>query len=85
MKVAGLHVLSHSEDQDHAADHCTVCDHAITHNLTPALALDEPSFSVENTTDFVRKGELIEYHFALGSSTSVHQLFSRPPPALWCF
>lgn len=81
MKVAGLHVLSHSDDQDHA-EHCIVCDHAIAHNLTPALAIDEPSFSVESTIDIVQEKEIADYHFAASSTIAASQLFSRPPPAL---
>ncbi|XCF06555.1 hypothetical protein ABI125_01545 [Tamlana crocina] len=81
MKVAGLHVISHSGDQDHT-EHCIVCDHAIAHNLTPALVLEELSFSVESTIDIVQEKEIADYHFALSNTIAANQLFSRPPPAL---
>ena len=48
MKMAGLHVLSHSDDNEHAIS-CTICDHAITNNLTPVLAAEIQDFTIQTT------------------------------------
>ncbi|MCX2678375.1 hypothetical protein OOZ15_00330 [Galbibacter sp. EGI 63066] len=81
MKMTGLHVLSHTNDKDHAI-HCTICDHAITHNLTPALTPDLQDFTIENTEPIVQ-GEITKnYNFIALSNLASGQLFSRPPPSL---
>ena len=81
MKMAGLHVLSHTDDKEHAL-HCYICDHAITHNLTPALTPDTQDFIIENT-EFVVQTELTKnYSFIISSTIATDQLFSRPPPFL---
>ena len=82
MKLVGLHALSHIDDKDEHAVHCVICDHAITHNLTPALTPDLEAFSIKYT-EFVVKQELITgYDFIISSSITADQLFSRPPPSL---
>ena len=81
LKIAGLHVLSHSDDNDHAL-HCAICDHALVNGMTPALASDIQDFKIENTEPVVR-GEIIEnYSFVISSNIASNQLFSRPPPSL---
>lgn len=81
MKMAGLHVLSHTDDKDHAI-HCTICDHAITHNLTPALSPDPQDFAIENTEQLVQREITENYNFSISSTIASDQLFSRPPPFL---
>ena len=81
MKMAGLHVLSHSNDKDHAL-HCVVCDHAIAHNLTPALTPDLQDFEIKNTEFIVQKEIVTNYSFIISSTIASDQLFSRPPPFL---
>ena len=81
MKMAGLHVLSHSNDKDHAL-HCAVCDHAIAHNLTPALTPDLQGFVIKNTAFIVQKEIAKNYSFIISSTITSDQLFSRPPPFL---
>lgn len=81
MKMTGLHVLSHSDDKDQAL-HCAVCDHAMAHNLTPALAPDLQVFAIENTESVVRKEVKENYEFIVSSSIAPDQLFSRPPPVV---
>lgn len=81
MKMAGLHVLSHTNDKDHAI-HCTICDHAITHNLTPALTPDLQDFTIENTEPIVQREIIKNYNFIISSTIATDQLFSRPPPFL---
>lgn len=81
MKMAGLHVLSHTDDKEHAL-HCYICDHAVSHNLTPAIAQDIPDYGIKNT-EFLPQIEKSEnYDFLVSSSIAPDQLFSRPPPAL---
>tara|TARA_R110002049_G_scaffold47596_2_gene137108 strand:- start:267631 stop:267879 length:249 start_codon:yes stop_codon:yes gene_type:complete len=81
MKMAGLHVLSHTNDKDHAV-HCTICDHAITNNLTPALTPDSQDFIIENTEPIVQSEITENYSFIISSTIATDQLFSRPPPFL---
>lgn len=81
MKMAGLHVLFHSDDKDHAI-HCTVCDHAIVHNLNPALTPDLPDFTIENPEFVVQRECIKNYHFIALNNLSTGLLFSRPPPSL---
>lgn len=81
LKVAGLHVLLHSDDNDHAL-HCAVCDHTLVHGMTPAIAADIQDFKIENTEPIV-SAEIIEnYRFVVSSIIASNQLFSRPPPSL---
>ncbi len=81
MKMAGLHVLSHTDDKDHAL-HCTVCDHAITNNLTPALTPDSQDFTLENPEFTAHRVSFKNYNFMTSSNLASGQLFSRPPPSL---
>lgn len=81
MKMVGLHVLSHTNDNHHAL-HCTVCDHAIAHNLTPAITPDLQDFNIETTDFFVRTELIKSYDYIISSTIATDQLFSRPPPPL---
>ena len=81
MKMAGLHVLSHTDDKDHAI-HCSICDQAISNNLTPALAPEEQDFTIANTEPIFRTGIIENYHFIVSNTIATDQLFSRPPPSL---
>lgn len=81
MKMTGLHVLSHTDDKDHAL-HCTICDHAVAHNLTPALTPDIPDFTIENTELIAREETTNTYGFIVSNTIASDQLFSRPPPFL---
>ena len=82
MKLVGLHALSHVDDKDEHAVHCVICDHAITHNLTPILTPDLDVFSIEHTEDVVEQEVIVDYNFILSSSIASNQLFSRPPPSI---
>jgi len=79
MKMAGLHMLSHSDDQDHTL-HCTVCDHVITHNLLPALTPSENEITFEQVDIIVKKETIENYNSIVLHTISTSQLFSRPPP-----
>lgn len=81
MKMAGLHVLSHTDDKEHAL-HCYICDHAVSHNLTPAISPDIPDYGIKNTEFSLQIEKPENYHFVVSSTIAPDQLFSRPPPAL---
>lgn len=80
MKMTGLHVLSHTDD-DHSLQ-CTICDYAITHNLTPVLTPDSHDFPKENNEYFISRDIFKSYSFIIEGNISTDQLFSRPPPFL---
>ncbi|WP_047246434.1 hypothetical protein [Maribacter thermophilus] len=79
LKIAGLHVLSHSDDNEHAL-HCAICDHALAHDMTPALAPDTQDFKIENTEPVVEVELTDNYSFVISNTIASDQLFSRPPP-----
>lgn len=81
MKMAGLHMLSHTNDEDHEI-HCAICDYAITHNLTPLLTLNLQDFTIENREPIVLGQINKSYSFIITSTIATNQLFSRPPPFL---
>lgn len=81
MKIAGLHVLLHTDDKDNAI-HCTVCDHAITHNLIPALTPDLSGFTINNIDIIVHREITKNYSFIISGTIASDQLLSRPPPSL---
>jgi len=81
MKMVGLHVLSHTDDKEHAL-HCYICDHAVSHNLTPAISADIPDYGIENTEFLPQTGKSENYDFVVSSTIAPDQLFSRPPPVL---
>lgn len=81
MKMAGLHVLSHTDDNDHALQ-CTICDYAITLDLTPVLTPDSQNFSIENNESIAQREIIKNYSFVISSTIASDQLFSRPPPSV---
>ncbi len=81
MKMAGIHALSHADDKEHAL-HCVICDHAITHNLTPALTPNLQDYTIENNEPVVQKEITKQYSFVTTKTIASNQLFSRPPPSL---
>ncbi len=81
MKIAGLHVLLHSDDKDNVI-HCTVCDHAITHNLIPALTPDLNGLTINNIKTISQIEITKNYSFIISGAIASDQLFSRPPPSL---
>src|SRR5690606_6593396 len=81
MKMAGFRVISHANDKDHAV-HCTICDHAITHNLIPVIAPGVQDFLIENKTFFVQRETVGHYTFFSCGTIAPDQLFSRPPPSI---
>ena len=81
MKLVGLHALSHMNDKDHALS-CTICDHIISHNLTPVISQDIEDYSIATIDFFVQKEIDNKYHFIASNTIESDQLFSRPPPSL---
>ena len=81
MKIAGLHALLHADDKDHVI-HCTVCDHAITNNLTPTLTPHLEDFTIKNLLFTPRIKNIKNYNFVIVSNLASGQLFSRPPPSI---
>ncbi|MCK0148070.1 hypothetical protein MWU78_20660 [Arenibacter sp. F26102] len=81
MKMAGLHVLSHTDDKEHAL-HCYICDNAVSHNLSPAISADIPEYGIKNTESILQIEKSENYAFVVSSTIARDQLFSRPPPSL---
>ncbi|SHJ56275.1 hypothetical protein [Pseudozobellia thermophila] len=81
VKMAGLHVLSHSDDKDNLV-HCTVCDLTTAQNLLPAITPDLPDFTVNNFEEIYLQESNAEYAFVVNSTLDSDQLFSRPPPSI---
>lgn len=80
MKMMGLHVLTHSGDQDHLI-HCVICDHAIVSNHTPVVPADLQDFTFESVEILVHNETIItSYDFFSCDTITPDQLFSRPPP-----
>lgn len=79
MKMAGLHVLSHTDDKEHAA-YCLICDHAIVHNLTPTLAPGFSDLEIKNIDFFIQQEIVINYRSVIFNNAIPRELFSRPPP-----
>jgi hypothetical protein len=82
IKIAGLHVLSHTDSEDDI-EHCIVCDIAVTHNLTPVITPNSNDFLIVNITFFDKKNIFNVYNFAVSSALTTDQLFPRPPPSLF--
>ncbi len=80
-KMVGLHALTHADDKDHAI-HCTICDHAIAHELTPVIASDFQEVKIVNPHFFVENDIINHYDFYNCGTITTDQLFSRPPPFL---
>lgn len=78
-KVAGLHALSHQED-DLNVEHCEICHVTTAVNFTPlleseAIVLPEPVFFIEEQK---QNGITPYLVFVNDHVTSYH--FTRPPP-----
>lgn len=81
MKMVGLHVLSHTDDKDHAV-HCVICDHSLSNNITPALSPEIQVIDITDLLSYPENKKHNDYHFVLIASLEVEHLFSRPPPYL---
>jgi len=82
MKLANLHVFTHTDDSDHLA-HCMICDNAIVNDhLNPIIPNSVEDFGFLSQTFIFKKEPLPEYHFEFSSIEVFNHLFSRPPPAL---
>jgi hypothetical protein len=79
MKLIGLHALSHTDDNEHAIN-CTICDVAITHNLTPTITTDFNNFEIENNSVFVHEKITTFYTSIVTNNNIPREIFSRPPP-----
>ena len=79
MKMAGLHMLSHSDDKNHPLD-CTTCDYVISHNLTPTLPFNIIDYTFKEIKYSIQIEKLENYNFLISSTIASNQLFSRPPP-----
>ncbi len=77
MKLTGLHAMSHIDDVD---DTCAICDHAITHNLTPSIAPDSNDIQLEHIIFLIPIEVTNNYSYSTTSSLITRALFSRPPP-----
>ncbi len=81
MKMAGLHVLVHTEDSDHDLN-CVICDYTTAYNLTLILNPDLQCFIIE-TTEFIVQREITKnYSFIAVNTIAKNEFFSRPPPFL---
>ncbi len=81
MKMAGLHVLVHTDDSDHDLD-CVICDYTMTYNLTLILNTDLQGFTIENTEFIVQREVTKNYSFIALSTIAKNEHLSRPPPFL---
>lgn len=81
MKMASFHVITHADDKEHAL-HCTICDHIITNNATPVIAVEDIEFDFQIIEFAPPRQVANHYSFEISSEITSDQLFSRPPPAL---
>jgi len=82
MKITGMHALLHSDHNKELIIHCTVCENAIAHNLTPSLTPNLEEYSINNVELQVQSEVINNYNFISSSVIASNQLFSRPPPFL---
>lgn len=79
MKIAGLHELSHcDDDKDH--DTCAICDHTIVNQVTPTISPVIVDFKIENISFFLKKEITYNYNYTLPNAIITGALCSRPPP-----
>ena len=78
-KMAGLHVFSHTDEDDHGVE-CSICLHVNAINLTPAITPESPNSVIQNTTYLLQETATEIYSFVGSSLIATDQLFSRPPP-----
>lgn len=77
LKVAGLHVLTHDDDN---IEHCDVCDLVTATNFTPIIG-DTAQNQIEGNFEFCLQANTInDYNFVYRATTNIDCLFSRPPP-----
>ncbi|MCK0160006.1 hypothetical protein [Allomuricauda sp. F6463D] len=79
MKMAGLHVLAHSGDEDHYA-HCIVSDYVVKSQHTPQISSTGFDFAVLILEPVPQEQNSKEYEFLSDGVLAIGQLFSRPPP-----
>ncbi|TXE11932.1 hypothetical protein FUA26_07660 [Seonamhaeicola algicola] len=79
LKVLGLHVLSHSCDDDKDLN-CVVCDVVISEGVKPLLAPQETNYTFEITVFSIEKQLPIASVINIIKAIETNQLFSRPPP-----
>ncbi|MEH6682350.1 MAG: hypothetical protein V7724_17535 [Sediminicola sp.] len=80
VKMAGLHVLTHTEDKDHIVN-CALCDHALAHDQTPAILSDLSDTGLKRYVGMAHTELSRDYHFTNSGAIAKDQLFSRPPPS----
>ncbi|CAM3626085.1 DUF2946 domain-containing protein [Zobellia roscoffensis] len=78
-KMAGLHVFSHIDEDDHGVE-CSICVHVNAINSTPAITPDSQGPVIENKAYVPHEAITEIYRFLVSSSIAPDQLFSRPPP-----
>ncbi len=80
LKVAGLHALTHNDDDDDTVEHCEVCDIVTIFNFTPIINDTTPNY-IDNNYEFCFQSKAIShYNFVYSTTTNITSLFSRPPP-----
>lgn len=79
MKIAGLHVLTH-HDNDDIVLIVLYSTYTITGNYSPARSPDIVEFMPEKTAFILEKGITGEYHFVYCDTNIPNHLFSRPSP-----
>ncbi|MEP2279928.1 hypothetical protein [Maribacter sp.] len=80
-KLTGIHALVETHNADEV-DNCTICDYAISQNLTPNIANELNDFLVETLLLYVRIEVINNYNYSATSTIITRALFSRPPPSI---
>ncbi|MBU2938497.1 hypothetical protein KO494_02995 [Lacinutrix sp. C3R15] len=81
MKITGLHALSHTDANEDAID-CTICDHAILHNVTPLQTPDFNFLEIKNNEPVLQREITLNNKCVIYKYSTSSKLFSRPPPFL---
>lgn len=79
IKMAGLHVLTHDDDQEHLS-HCITCELVVLNNYTPVTPIEAADISITQVDCFVPKVKIAPSERLIDQTVSPDQLFSRPPP-----
>jgi len=79
VKMAGLHVLVHDEDQDQYA-HCIVGDHIIKTQQAPEITPSATAYDLLVEEPRPKKQISQAYTFITVGILASSQLFCRPPP-----
>ncbi len=78
LKVADLHVLTHSDNNDVA--HCEICNSITNNDLKPIINNLGQDY-VGNNYEFCFQRKVLNYYrFLYSTTTNITSLFSRPPP-----